>query len=83
MKTEVKWIAKNDSFVINEVEYSREEAKDLYDALAFHFELIFTPSCWTDDTWSTNIDSVGGSLTSTSSTKTVEWNTVLNRKEKG
>jgi hypothetical protein len=65
MKTEVKWIAKNDSFVINEVEYSREEAKDLYDALAFHFEPVFIPSFHTTDIMETNIDSVGGSITYT------------------
>ena len=82
MKTEVKWIAENDSFVINEVEYSREEAKDLYEALVFHFEPVFIPSCWPTDTTKTNIDSVGGSITYTTGGKTHQYST-NNRKEKG
>lgn len=46
---EVKWINKDDSFLIDGKKYTRKEANDLYEALDVHFKPIFIPSCWGSD----------------------------------
>lgn len=81
MKAEVKWIKEDDSFLVDGKKYTREEAKDLYDALDFHFEPIFIPSCWPANQATSVIGSTKSITTYTTGGNPQEYCTT-NKKEK-